>query len=114
MDDQPGQEDGEGAGQDRDPAPPPPPPGPGSGPDSGPGPGGPGAAGPDPAAARPGRDPRLAGFAWGDAREAPAPSGRLALLIDELSGPERRCPGADDGEVTGLVRAAAAAESWAA
>src|SRR5580698_9392133 len=100
MDEQPGQEDGEGAGPDRDPAPPPP------------GPGGPGGPAPDPA--RPGRDPRLAWFAWDDSREPPAPSARLALLIDELAGPERRCPGADDGEVTGLMRAAAADESWAA
>src|SRR5580692_1565191 len=123
MDEQPGQEDGEGAGPDRDPAPPPPGPagaaadlgtgpGPGSRPDPGPGPGGPGGPRPDPA--RPGRDPRLAAFAWDDSREAPAPSARLALLIDELAGPGRRCPGADDGEVTGLMRAAAAAESWAA
>ena len=106
MGEQPGQEDGEGAGPDRDPAPP--------SPGSGSGPGGPGAAGPDPGAARPGRDPRLAGFAWDESREPPAPSARLALLVDELSGPQRRCPGADDGELVGLVRAAAAVESWAA
>jgi Domain of unknown function (DUF222) len=62
----------------------------------------------------PGRDPRLAGFAWDDSRAAPAPSSWLALLIDELSGPERRCPGAGDDELVGLLRAWAVIESWAA
>jgi Domain of unknown function (DUF222) len=38
----------------------------------------------------------------------------LALLADELSGPERRCPGATDDELVGLLRAWAAIESWAA
>jgi hypothetical protein len=47
-------------------------------------------------------------------RPHPAPSGRLALLADELSGPERRCPGADDDELVGLLRGWAAVESWAA
>ena len=47
-------------------------------------------------------------------RPRPPPSGRLALLIDELTGPERRCPGADADERAGLLRACAAAESWAA
>jgi Domain of unknown function (DUF222) len=97
MDGQPGQEDGEGAGPDRDPGPP-----------------SPGAGGPVPRPGRPGRDPRLAEFAWDESREAPAPSARLALLVDELSGPERRCPGADDDEQAGLLRAWAAIESWAA
>ena len=40
--------------------------------------------------------------------------GRLALLVDELSGPERRCPGATGDELVGLLRAWAAIESWAA
>ena len=71
MDGQPGQEDGEGAGQDRDPEPTPPPSG-----------------GPVPDPAPSGPDPRLARFAWDDSRDAPAPSGRMALLVDELSGPE--------------------------
>ena len=97
MDGQPGQEDGEGAGPDRDPGPP-----------------SPGAGGPVPNPARPGRDPRLAGFARDDARGAPSPSARLALLADELSGPGRRCPGADDDELAGLLQAWAAIESWAA
>ena len=107
MDGQPGPEDGEGTGPDRDPGPP----SPGAG-----GPGGPGGApGPrrDPPGPGPRRDPRLAGFARDDARGAPAPSGPLALLVDELSGPGRRCPGADDDELAGLLQAWAAVESWA-
>ncbi|HEY6494879.1 MAG TPA: DUF222 domain-containing protein [Trebonia sp.] len=43
-----------------------------------------------------------------------APSGRLALIADELSGPEQRCQGATDNELIGLVRAWASIESWAA
>ena len=38
----------------------------------------------------------------------------MALLIDELSGPQRRCPGATGDELVGLLRAWAAIESWAA
>ena len=97
MEGQPEQEDGEGADQDRDPGPLPPTSG---------------IPVPDPAPSVP--DPRLAGFTWDDSRDAPTPSGRLALLVDELSGPERRCPGADGDELVGLLRAWAAIESWAA
>ena len=99
MDGQPGPEDGEGEG---------------AGPDRDPGRPSPGAGGPVPNPGRPGRDPRLAGFARDDSRGAPAPSGRLALLADEVSGPQRRCPGADDDELVGLLQAWAAIESWAA
>ena len=42
-------------------------------------------AGPDRDPGLPGRDPRLAGFARDDSRAAPAPSGRMAVLVDELS-----------------------------
>ncbi|HEX3965788.1 MAG TPA: hypothetical protein VHZ03_55630, partial [Trebonia sp.] len=94
MDWQPEEDDGEGASPDRDPGRP-----------------SSGAGGPAPGPARPGRDPRLAGFAR-DARGAPAPSGPMALLLDELSGPGRRCPGADDDELVGLLQAWAAVESW--
>jgi hypothetical protein len=94
MDGQPGQDDGEGAG--RDPEPPP------------------ASGGPDPDPAPSGPGPRLAQFAYDDSREGPAPSGRTALLADELSGPGRRCPGADGDELVGLLRAWAAIESWAA
>ena len=96
MDGQPGQEDGEGADQDRDPE-------------------SPSASGtpvPDPAPLGP--DPRLADFAWDESRDGPTPSGRMALLVDELSGPERRCPGATGDELIGMLRAWAAIESWAA
>jgi uncharacterized protein DUF222 len=92
MDGQPGQDDGEGAG--RDPEPPP------------------ASGGPDPAP--PGPDPRLAQFAYEDSRVGPTPSGPTALLVDELSGPGRRCAGADGDELVGLLRAWAAIESWAA
>jgi hypothetical protein len=97
MDGQPGQEDGEGAGRDRDPEP--------TSPASG---------SPVPNPAPLGPDPRLAQFAWDDSREGPAPSGRMALIVDKLSGTERRCPGATDDELVGLLRAWAAIESWAA
>jgi hypothetical protein len=62
----------------------------------------------------PGRDPRLAWFASDDGLDALVPSGLLALAADEVSGAERRCPGATDDEIIGLVRALAAVESWAA
>jgi hypothetical protein len=83
------------------------------GPDSGAG------AGPDrdrpvPGDPPPRRDPRLAWFASSDGRDALVPSGQLALAADEVAGPERRCPGASDDELTGLLRAFAALESWAA
>ena len=101
MDGQPEQDDAEGAGQNRDPEPPPPP-----------------AGAPVPEPARSGPDPRLAMFACGgspdDSWSPPAPSGRLALLLDELSGPDRRCPGASADERVGLLQTFAAFESWAA
>ena len=81
----------------------------GEGPDRGPGMPDDGRRWPSPVARS-----RLARFA-GDGRDgAPAPSGELALLADELSGPQRRCPGATDNELIGLLRAWAALESWAA
>jgi hypothetical protein len=60
------------------------------------------------------RDPRLAEFASDGGRDALVPSGRLALVADEVSGTERHCPGATDDELAGLLRAWAAVESWAA
>jgi hypothetical protein len=62
----------------------------------------------------PARDPRLAVFGGDGRQDAPAPSGRLALLADEVSGTGRRCPGATGNELAGLLRAWAAVESWAA
>ncbi|MGH3248184.1 MAG: hypothetical protein ACRDOI_18570 [Trebonia sp.] len=67
-----------------------------------------------PSGAPPVRDPRLPAFASVDGRDALVPSGRLALLADQVSGPGRRCPGATDDELAGLLRAWAAVESWAA
>jgi hypothetical protein len=61
----------------------------------------------------PARDPRLSVFA-GDGRQGAPPSGALALLADEVSGPGRRCFGATGNELAGLLRAWAAVESWAA
>jgi hypothetical protein len=84
---QPGPGSGAGASPDRDPGVPPVP---------------------------PVRDPRLAWFAAEDGRDTIAPSGLLALAADEVSGPERHCPGATGDELVGLVRAWAAVESWAA
>jgi hypothetical protein len=83
------------------------------------GPGGGTGASPDrdpgmPGDASPVRDPRLARFASDGGRDALVPSVRLALLADEVSGPERRCPGATSDELVGLLRAWAAIESWAA
>ena len=84
-----------------------------------PGPGSGAGASPDPDPRMPGgtpppRDPRLAEFASDEGRDALLPSGRLALVADEVSGPARRCPGASDDELAGLLRAWASIESWAA
>ncbi|MGH3297508.1 MAG: DUF222 domain-containing protein, partial [Trebonia sp.] len=62
----------------------------------------------------PARDPRLGLFAGDGLDGGPAPSGAMALLADQLSGPSRRCPGATGNELAGLLRAWAAVESWAA
>jgi len=51
------------------------------------------------------RDPRLAEFASDGGRDVLVPSGRLALVADEVSGPERRCPGATDDELFTLIAA---------
>jgi hypothetical protein len=92
-----GQPDDEHDGQDRHSDPPPP------------------ADGvPVPNPARPARDPRLAAFAQDGSRDPLTPSGALALIIDELSGPERRCPGATPDEKIGLLQAWATLESWSA
>src|SRR6185437_10466630 len=61
-----------------------------------------------------GRDGRLAAFAHGGAGDVFPPGGWLAMTIDDLSGPARRCPGATDDELTGLLGRWAAVESWAA
>jgi len=59
------------------------------------------------------RDERLAGFTAGGARYSCPPSAELAGLLESLSGPEWRCPGATDDEIVGMVHRWAAIESWA-
>ena len=73
-------------------------PGPGGGTGTGPDRGAPGGV---PGGAPPGRDPRLDLFGGDGLDGGPAPSGALALLADELSGPSRRCPGAAGSELAG-------------
>jgi hypothetical protein len=60
------------------------------------------------------RDARLAGFARGGEWDSCAPSAALAAALEGASGPEWRCPGAERDELFGLLRRAAALESWAA
>jgi hypothetical protein len=69
-----------------------------------------GTPGPAPGGAR---DPRLAGFAVGGRWESRPPSAALAVALAGAAGPGWRCPGASHDELLGLVRAAAALESWA-
>src|SRR5262252_10028581 len=87
----------------------PPVPGRGAGAEPAPGAGLPGGAG-----GRPGRDPRLAGFAQGGAGDGCLPGSALAVMLEELSGPDWRCDGATDDELIGLLGRWQAMESWAA
>jgi hypothetical protein len=75
---------------------------------------------------KPGRDPKLpvvsqasgpgsapacdSGSGW----DACPPSAALAAAVEAASGPEWRCPGATDDELTGVLGRWAALESWAA
>lgn len=61
-----------------------------------------------------GRDPRLAAFAQGDEMDRFPASDLLATVLSEVSGPDRRCPGATDDELVGILGRWAALESWAA
>jgi len=81
---------------------------------SGPAGGGAGVPGGGPRAAGAGRDPRLAGFAEGGPGDTCPPSAALAAVVDDLSGPERRCGGASDEELIGLLGRWGALEAWAA
>ena len=49
------------------------------------------------------RDPRLAAFARHGAGDACPPGAGLGTVLDELSGPDRRCPGASDDELVGVL-----------
>ena len=60
------------------------------------------------------RDPRLAGFAEGGHGDTCPPSAALAAVVEDLSGPERRCDGASDEELIGLLGRWGALEAWAA
>jgi len=60
----------------------------------------------------PGRDPRLPGFAQGGAWDACPPSATLAAVLEEVSGPDWRCPDATDDELVGVLRRWLAVESW--
>jgi hypothetical protein len=61
-----------------------------------------------------GRDARLPLFARGDAGDRFPAGWWLAMMLDELSGPDRRCPAATDDELIGMLGRWAAVESWAA
>ena len=60
------------------------------------------------------RDPRLAGFVKDGPEDTCPPSAALAAVVEDLSGPERRCEGATDDELVGLLGRWDALESWAA
>jgi len=57
---------------------------------------------------------RLADFSQGGPGDACRPGPELAVALDRLSGPDRRCGGASDDELVGLLGRWAALESWAA
>jgi Domain of unknown function (DUF222) len=60
------------------------------------------------------RDPRLAGFVEDGPGDARPPSAALAVVVEELSGPQQRCEGATDDELIGLLGRWDALEAWAA
>jgi hypothetical protein len=60
------------------------------------------------------RDPRVADFAKDGEWDGCRPSAELAAVLEDVSGPEWRCPGASRDEMLGMLRQAAALESWAA
>ena len=60
------------------------------------------------------RDPRLAGFVKDGPGDTCPPSAALAAVVEDLSGPERRCEGATDDELVGLLGRWDALEAWAA
>jgi Domain of unknown function (DUF222) len=71
----------------------------------------PGQAGFTPAAVY---DPRVSDFAKDGEWDACSPSAALTAVLEAVSGPEWRCPGASTDEMVGLLRQAQAIESWAA
>jgi hypothetical protein len=67
---------------------------------------------PDPGPRLPGRDPRLAAFARDDAGDRCPPGAWTGMVLNELSGPQRRCADATDDELIGLLGRWGAQESW--
>jgi hypothetical protein len=59
-----------------------------------------------------GRDPRLAAFAEDNAADRCPPGAWTGMVLNELSGPQRRCADATDDELIGLLGRWAAQESW--
>jgi len=76
-------------------------------------PGGAGAPGPCRAPGGDGRDPRLAGFGQGGGGDTRPPGAALAAVVGDLSGPQWRCEGAGDDELTGLPGRWEALGAWA-
>ena len=60
------------------------------------------------------RDPRLAGFVKDGPGDTRPPCAALAVVVEDLSGPEQRCEGATDDELIGLLGRWDALEAWAA
>jgi hypothetical protein len=61
-----------------------------------------------------GRDDRLADFAQDRCGDAARPNAWHVMILNDLTGPDDRCPGATDDEALGLLGRWKAAESWAA
>jgi hypothetical protein len=61
-----------------------------------------------------GRDLLLAGFVKDGPGDTCPPSAALAAVVEDLSGPERRCEGATDDELIGLLGRWDSLEAWAA
>ena len=59
------------------------------------------------------RDPRLAGFVKDGPGDTRPPCAALAVVVEELSGPQQRCEGATDDELIGLLGRWDALEAWA-
>ena len=66
------------------------------------------------AAPDPLRDPRLSEFAQDGEWDGRRPSAAAATVLEDVSGPQWRCPGASRDEMLGMLRQAQALESWAA
>jgi hypothetical protein len=59
------------------------------------------------------RDERLSGFVRGGKWDECLPGPELAAVLAEVAGAGWRCPGTEPGELIGVLRRAAALESWA-